>query len=117
MLPPKLTLFVLTFLSFASLAQAGESQPSDPSIKQYNSPAKVAEIESEIKRIEDKLKSEPKAAGWILIGDAKMYLRRYSEAATAYQNAYVLSGDETTARSKLKRALYLVGAEQGVNEQ
>jgi len=70
--------------------------------------SEVEEIEAQIIRIKEKLKTEPKAKGWILIGDAYMYLKRYDEAVSAYGEAYKL--EEThEIRNKLKAALYEAG--------
>lgn len=78
----------------------------------YNgSTSEKQEIEQHIKRIEEKLKTEPKVEGWVLVGDAYMHLERYSEAVKAYQNAYLLSEDSSDVRAKLKRALYHAGLE------
>ncbi len=66
------------------------------------------EVEAQIKRIEEKLRSEPKVEGWILVGDANMHLKKYDAAAKAYKEAYILSGYSRETRNKLKNALYYV---------
>jgi len=86
------------------------------SIEQSESPADKQEIEQQIKRIEEKLKTEPKVEGWVLVGDAYMHLERYSEAVNAYQNAYLLSDYSKDVRAKLKRALYQAGLEESGGE-
>lgn len=73
--------------------------------------AEQQEIEDQIKRIEEKLETEPKVEGWVLVGDAYMHLKRYSAAVNAYQNAYLLSEESKEVKSKLKRALYHAGLE------
>lgn len=74
--------------------------------------AEQQEIERQIKRIEAKLKTEPKEKGWVIVGDAYMYLKRYNEAVSAYQNAYLLSEDSKDVRAKIKRALNHAQVEQ-----
>lgn len=71
--------------------------------------AENQEIEAQIKRIEKKLESEPKVEGWVLVGDAYMHLRYYSDAVNAYQKAYLLSNGAKEVKSKLKDALYYAG--------
>jgi len=73
--------------------------------------AEQQEIEDQIKRIEEKLETEPKVEGWVLVGDAYMHLKRYSAAVNAYQNAYLLSEESKEVKSKLKRALCHAGLE------
>jgi len=67
------------------------------------------EVEQQIKRIEEKLKTEPKLEGWILLGGAYLHLERFREAVGAYQNAYLISGYDEEVRSKLEYALYRAG--------
>lgn len=74
--------------------------------------SKTAQIDLEIRRIEEKLKTNPTVKGWILVGDAHMHLKRYKEAAGAYNDAYMLSGLAPEPRKKLKRAMYYVGLEK-----
>ena len=82
--------------------------------QQIISSAEKEKIKMHIKRIEEKLKSEPKVEGWVLVGDANMHLKKYEAAARAYQEAYVLSDYSRETRNKLKNALYFVNA--GVEE-
>jgi cytochrome c-type biogenesis protein CcmH/NrfG len=87
-------------------------QTSAEQSKQAQDSAKQLEIEGQIKRIEEKLETEPKVEGWVLVGDAYMHLERYSDAVNAYQNAYLLSEESKDVKSKLKRALYYAGLER-----
>ena len=63
------------------------------------------EIDAHIKRIEEKLKTEPKVEGWVIVGDAYMHLMKYDDAVRSYKEAYLLSGQSRDTRKKLKRAL------------
>jgi cytochrome c-type biogenesis protein CcmH/NrfG len=74
--------------------------------------SKVAQINQEIQRIEAIMKTKPTVKGWMLIGDAHMHLKRYKEAAGAYNDAYMLSGQAAEPRKKLKNAMYYVGLEK-----
>jgi len=67
------------------------------------------EIEQQIKRIEEKMKTEPRLEGWMLLGGAYMHLERYREAVGAYQNAYLVSNYDEEVRSRLEFALYKAG--------
>jgi len=69
------------------------------------------EIEQQIQRIENKLKTEPKVEGWVLLGGAYMHLERFREAVGAYQNAYLISNYDDEIRSRLEHALYRAGLE------
>lgn len=71
-----------------------------------------AQIDIQIRRIEEKLKTNPTVKGWMLVGDAHMHLKRYKEAAGAYNDAYMLSGLAPEPRKKLKNAMYYVGLEK-----
>jgi cytochrome c-type biogenesis protein CcmH/NrfG len=88
-----------------------DQQTSVEQSAQGLAPAELQEIEQQIKRIEEKLETEPKVEGWVLVGDAYMHLKRYSEAVNAYQNAYLLSEEPKDVKAKLKRALYHAGQE------
>ncbi|PHS73677.1 MAG: hypothetical protein COB22_00255 [Cycloclasticus sp.] len=77
----------------------------------------VMQIDAEIRRIEEKLKTKPTVKGWMLVGDAHMYLKRYKEAAGAYNDAYMLSGQAAAPRKKLKNAMYYVGLEKANRSQ
>ena len=92
-------------------APVSEQQTSVEQSLQGLAPAEQQEIEQQIWRIEEKLETEPKVEGWVLVGDAYMHLQRYSEAVNAYQNAYLLSEESKEVKSKLKRALYHAGLE------
>jgi cytochrome c-type biogenesis protein CcmH/NrfG len=93
-----------------------EMQPIEKTIKEV--PVETAklskrdQIDAEIRRIEEKLKTNPTVKGWILVGDAHMHLKRYKEAAGAYNDAYMLSGQAPEPRKKLKNAMYYVGLEK-----
>lgn len=71
-----------------------------------------AQIDIQIQRIEEKLKTNPTVKGWLLVGDAHMHLKRYKEAAGAYNDAYMLSGQAAGPRKKLKNSMYYVGLEK-----
>ena len=99
-----------------SLALAACSQPlltkssdTTAALQKTTSVSENAEIEAQIKRIEEKMKTEPDVKGWLLIGDAKMHLKQYDDAVWAYREAYVLSNYADEARSKLKQAMYQAG--------
>ncbi len=93
-----------------------EMQPIEKTIKEV--PVETAklskrdQIDAEIRRIEEKLKTNPTVKGWTLVGDAHMHLKRYKEAAGAYNDAYMLSGQAPEPRKKLKNAMYYVGLEK-----
>jgi cytochrome c-type biogenesis protein CcmH/NrfG len=75
------------------------------------------EIEIEIQRIENLLKTKPTVRGWVLVGDANMQLKRYTQAASAYKDAYVLSDYSTETREKLKSAMYYLGLSNENNSE
>ena len=79
--------------------------------------SETAQIDIEIRRIEDKLKTNPTVKGWMLVGDANMHLKRYKQAAGAYNDAYMLSGLAAAPRKKLKNAMYYVGLEKANRSQ
>jgi len=70
-----------------------------------------ASVEQEIARISKKLKDKPTVKGWMLVGDAQMYLKKYNDAIEAYREAYILSEYAKETRSKLKRAMYFSSLE------
>ena len=72
------------------------------------SPADIekASVEQEIARITEKLKDKPTVKGWLLVGDAQMHLKKYTDAVESYREAYILSNYANEPRSKLKRAMY-----------
>ncbi|MEO1888754.1 MAG: hypothetical protein ABGX33_02405 [Cycloclasticus sp.] len=73
--------------------------------------SETAQIDIEIRRIEDKLKTNPTVKGWMLVGDAQMHLKKYNEAVWAYREAYMLSKFADGPRRKLRRAVALAGLE------
>jgi len=77
------------------------------------SPADIekASIEQEIARITEKLKDKPSVKGWMLVGDAQMHLKKYTDAVDSYREAYILSDFAKEPRSKIKRALYFSSME------
>ena len=75
------------------------------------------EIEEEIQRIRNLLRDKPTVKGWLIIGDANMHLKMYTEAASAYKEAYVLSEYSPETREKLKRAMYFVGLSNEENSE
>ncbi len=113
------TLVYILIISIPAFAFGGDKKinPNSNYVEenqQIISSAEKEEIKKQIKRIEEKLKSEPKVEGWVLVGDANMHLKKYEAAARAYQEAYVLSDYSRETRNKLKKALYFVNA--GVEE-
>jgi len=102
-------LLFLMVIATSSSAPPTTSEQLPSSNTESSSLTEAQEIREQIKRIEQKLETEPKAEGWVLIGDAHMHLQAYREAVEAYQNAYLLSDDNEQVRSKLKRALYQAG--------
>ncbi len=75
--------------------------------------AAAVNVEQEIARITEKLKTEPTVKGWLLVGDAHMHLKKYNDAVEAYREAYILSNYANEPRSKLKRAMYFSSLEPG----
>ncbi len=75
------------------------------------------EIEQQIARIEKKLETEPKAQGWMLVGDAYMHIKRYPDAVEAYREAYIISEYAKDSREKLKYALYMAGMPEPALQQ
>lgn len=92
-----------------SLGLVACSQPLITKSSDTAATSENADIETQIKRIEKKMKTKPDVKGWLLIGDAKMHLKQYDDAVWAYREAYVLSNYADEARSKLKRAMYHAG--------
>ncbi|HIF51322.1 MAG TPA: hypothetical protein EYQ42_07355 [Thiotrichaceae bacterium] len=113
------TLIYISFLSIPAFVFCEDKKiSSDDSFaevtQQEISATEKEKVEAHIKRIEEKLKSEPKVEGWVLVGDANMHLKKYEAAARAYQEAYILSEYSRETRNKLKRALYFVNS--GIEE-
>ncbi len=104
--------FLLAFLSISTSALCNDQEINqkknltDAGTQNIKIP-KTEWVENQIKRIEEKLETEPKAEGWMLVGDANMHLKKYEAAIKAYQEAYVLSDYSDEAEKKLKRALHL----------
>jgi cytochrome c-type biogenesis protein CcmH len=71
--------------------------------------AAVADMEDMLKKLEDKLASEPNdVTGWLLLGRSYAALGRYPRAAEAYQRAYDLTnGESVEAVTGLGEALAL----------
>lgn len=99
---PLLACLLLPFHSLTALAQGLTEEQ---------------EVEQQIARIENKLETEPKAEGWMLIGDAYMHLKRYTDAVEAYREAYIISDYAKDSREKLKYALYLARMPESEAEQ
>jgi cytochrome c-type biogenesis protein CcmH/NrfG len=95
-----------------SSAEAKTRATEEASAVKNASVSEIHEVEQQIKRIEEKLRTEPKVEGWVLVGNAYIYLKRYNEAVTAYQNAYLLDDTRKDVRDKLKNALYRAGLGQ-----
>lgn len=89
------------------------AKPAEPQVEL----SKRAEIDKQIQRIEGKLKTNPTVKGWMLVGDAHMHLKRYKEAAGAFNEAYMLSDLGAEPRKKLKNAMYYVGLEKSDTTQ
>lgn len=110
----KLSVFGLTVLlaACASLS-TDEKKATEREVSKAVTPAdaRTIEIEQQIVRIEKRLKDKPTSQGWILVGDANIYLQRYEEAIRAYQQAYLLSEGDLGIRKKLRRAIYLSAKE------
>ncbi|MGB1540862.1 MAG: tetratricopeptide repeat protein [Cycloclasticus sp.] len=110
----KLSVFGLTVLlaACASLS-TDEKKATEREVSKAVTPAdaRTIEIEQQIVRIEKRLKDKPTSQGWILVGDANIYLQRYEEAIRAYQQAYLLSEGDLGIRKKLRRAIYLSATE------
>jgi cytochrome c-type biogenesis protein CcmH/NrfG len=89
---------------FMSTTTTNTQKNNDPDIAKNT--AEKEEVEAQILRIRKLLETEPKAKGWVIIGDASMSLEKYNDAVLAYQEAYILDGSPEI-RKKLKRAIYL----------
>lgn len=69
----------------------------------------TTDVEAQIERIVEKMKTEPDVKGWLLIGNAYMHLKRYNDAVWAYKEAYVLSNYAAETKRKLGLAMYHAG--------
>jgi len=105
-----LSVFVIA-LCFAACSQATKnsmesSQEGGVAKAALTKEAEAVEVEQQIVRITEKLKDKPTVKGWMLVGDAQMHLKKYTDAVESYREAYILSDFAKEPRSKLKRALY-----------
>ncbi|MEH6504610.1 MAG: hypothetical protein V7682_11980 [Cycloclasticus sp.] len=107
----RLGLFVVVS-AFLLMACAKESVVKEVVLAEPEQGAAVSsttDVEAQIERIVEKMKTEPEVKGWLLIGDAYMHLKRYNDAVWAYKEGYMLSNYAAEPRSKLREAMYHSG--------
>ncbi|MDX2425149.1 MAG: hypothetical protein QNK15_02735 [Cycloclasticus sp.] len=107
----RLGLFVVVS-AFLLMACAKDSVVKEVTLTEPAQPIAVSDatdVEAQIERIVEKMKTEPEVKGWLLIGNAYMHLKRYNDAVWAYKEAYMLSNYAAEPRSKLREAMYHAG--------